>query len=919
MPRLLLRSGGEAVGSAETAACAITIAGRSSRKSSRISGRLEPVKANSGERKTTDAPLPEDCLGEAMEASHVARPAAEPARGDSGRSKVPSPVPRNFPTSKPLKMIIRNLDDSKFEQGFDSDGNLPYVYDYEADDSDDDGEEGGEEEGGAEERGDDDGDDAGVVLPLEVHAIKEFGVVRLRTELMKRGLSQCGVKDALIARLTKGRTTKIGQLGKKKRVDKPMNGLPPEALWVLLNPIKDPCEEPWNLDSALKPPTELLGPVNPKFAYEQVFERSPFTGTDEKMVVPPDKAPRHQIGRYSGTLTPQNRNKSGRIPQPRVKGGPNIDHLKKHGLCLLSDPLDWFRSVTPLYPSDNLEELEDIDAIGDATTKFCVSNWRGYTNMKAEMCGAGQKGGVYEKEWSPMTNVDLFQMLGLMTLDGVAPQTQMRRRVRPESVERTCGNDLLAKCLGKNAGRRWQMFKKFFGVQDPTTNPPPRKSCPNYKCDSAFKWSRHIWKAAWIVSKTFAADEQTCPMRGKSIYKTRCGKFKRIGDGLQADCLADDGYTFDFYFRNEPVDEHWIKKGLSPLHARLMHMFSRLEDDGHEVNMDNLYNSVKFARHAYSLQVPQDRGEPRKKRVKTQGVVRPHGRGVTELVKQTVPKNKAALEAARGTTKVAVLTGDPMSEHLIMASCVDQKPFYMLSMAAEKIDWVTKKKMIYSHTAKKEVEHSFLRWSLSDTYNNEMNDNDIADQLRLIYRCLRFLRNTKWWWAEFLFIWETGMVNAYLLMKTYYIAMGFEPKWSHWQFQEEIAWALLDPDGPPLRSATNQNKVPSRQRESTGKKRKKMTMKSVGAGGVYSSRLDPKYNHFPTPVAADKKKTTVCQLHRLAGNAINQDNKIPDGARKDVMVCKDCDAALCIKCWSVFHSKEVIENGDLWKILNDNA
>lgn len=240
-------------------------------------------------------------------------------------------------------------------------------------------------------------------------------------------------------------------------------------------------------------------------------------------------------------------------------------------------------------------------------------------------------------------------------------------------------------------------------------------------------------------------------------------------------------------------------------------------------------------------------------------------------------------------------------------------------MAAEKIDWVTKKKMIYSHTAKKEVEHSFLRWSLSDTYNNEMNDNDIADQLRLIYRCLRFLRNTKWWWAEFLFIWETGMVNAYLLMKTYYIAMGFEPKWSHWQFQEEIAWALLDPDGPPLRSATNQNKVPSRQRESTGKKRKKMTMKSVGAGGVYSSRLDPKYNHFPTPVAADKKKTTVCQLHRLAGNAINQDNKIPDGARKDVMVCKDCDAALCIKCWSVFHSKEVIENGDLWKILNDNA
>ena len=109
----------------------------------------------------------------------------------------------------------------------------------------------------------------------------------------------------LITRLIKGRNNKIRQRGKKKREDNPMIGLPPEALWVLLNPINDPCEEPWNLDSALKPPTELLGPVNPKFAYEEVFERSPFTGTDVKMVVPPDKAPRRQIGRYSGTLTAQ--------------------------------------------------------------------------------------------------------------------------------------------------------------------------------------------------------------------------------------------------------------------------------------------------------------------------------------------------------------------------------------------------------------------------------------------------------------------------------------------------------------------------------------------------------------------------------------------------------------------------------------
>ena len=323
------------------------------------------------------------------------------------------------------------------------------------------------------------------------------------------------------------------------------------------------------------------------------------------------------------------------------------------------------------------------------------------------------------------------------------------------------------------------MFKKYFGVQDPTTDTPPRAECPNYKCHSLLAWARHIWPQGWVVSRVFAADEQTCPMRGKSIYKTRCGKCKRIGDGLQCDCLADDGYTFDFYFRNEPVEDHWREKGLSPLHSRLMHMFSRLKDDGHECNMDNLYNSVNFARAAYDLEVPQETGSPRKKRVKTQGFIRASGRGVPAVVKQDVPKNRAALEAARGTTKVAVLEGDPKSDQLIVASCVDRKPFYMLSMAARTIDWIVKVRSVFSPSLKREVEHTFLRWSLSDDYNQEMNDNAIADQLRLIYRCLRFLRNTKWWWAEFLFIWETSMVNSYLKMKKFYLANNLTPRWTH--------------------------------------------------------------------------------------------------------------------------------------------
>ena len=133
--------------------------------------------------------------------------------------------------------------------------------------------------------------------------------------------------------------------------------------------------------------------------------------------------------------------------------------------------------------------------------------------------------------------------------------------------------------------------------------------------------------------------------------------------------------------------------------------------------------------------------------------------------------------------------------------------------------------MVYSHAAKKEVEHKCLWWSLNGTYNQEMNDNDIADQLRLVYRCLLFTRKTKWWWAEFLFVWETSIVNAYLLMKNFHLAMGIKPRWTHWEFHEEIAWALLDPDGPPMRKSPAESPVYQRPHNErpAGAKRRRMT------------------------------------------------------------------------------------------------
>ena len=163
-------------------------------------------------------------------------------------------------------------------------------------------------------------------------------------------------------------------------------------------------------------------------------------------------------------------------------------------------------------------------------------------------------------------------------------------------------------------------------------------------------------------------------MQGRSEYKTRCGKFKRIGDGIQTNCIANDCYTYDFYFRNKPVDKKWIDKGMCTMHAWLLRMFDNLKETGHRCKMDNLFNSVSLARAAYKL--------PSK--VLVHGVIRKSGRGVPPVVLQEELGGKRA-DAVRGTVKVAVLKDDSESHDLLVASCYDQKPFYMISHSVQEV------------------------------------------------------------------------------------------------------------------------------------------------------------------------------------------------------------------------------------------
>jgi hypothetical protein len=116
--------------------------------------------------------------------------------------------------------------------------------------------------------------------------------------------------------------------------------------------------------------------------------------------------------------------------------------------------------------------------------------------------------------------------------------------------------------------------------------------------------------------------------KGQHADKLRIN-YKKEGDGFQANCLADDGYTFTFYLRNQPAPKKYIDMGFSPLHSRVMALYDCLLEEYHMIRFDNLYMSAKFCLGSFQ----------HTKKVMVEGVTRTNQRGLPKEVIQHDIKN----------------------------------------------------------------------------------------------------------------------------------------------------------------------------------------------------------------------------------------------------------------------------------------
>ena len=371
--------------------------------------------------------------------------------------------------------------------------------------------------------------------------------------------------------------------------------------------------------------------------------------------------------------------------------------------------------------------------------------------------------------------------IGVYFLNGVSPSPRVEMKMNAQSVDPFNGNDMVYNSLGPNSERRHRHFKCFFSVQDPRIAIPSKKTHPNWKIEPLLKQALRVSKEAVIPGQDASIDEQTMGFQGNHEDKKRIDE-KNEGDGFQSDSInIEGGYTWAFYFRNQPPPPKWTDIGLCPLHARVMALIEQLQHKYHCIYMDNLYLSAKLCLVTWKYH-----------KAMIHGVCRQGGRGIPEKIKQQPLTKQDEEFAARGTLYAAICKGDPEMTPIVCTSLYDVKPFYMLSTVADEIVWNKKIMNIFCQHKRRKVKVPFYRLNLADMYNNKMGQVDVGDQLRNYYRFDHWMRKRKWWWSFWMWCMGMMLTNSYLLYKKYCEVHKLKVKYSHYEFVCNIAKAWIN-------------------------------------------------------------------------------------------------------------------------------
>jgi hypothetical protein len=738
--------------------------------------------------------------------------------------------------------------------------------------------------------------------PLALDDISKMKVAELKEALLKRGLSRNGNKKVLVDRLKDALTNHaplVLNLTNEIRDNLAGDAFHGGAYWTMI---------PQDGDIIIDENRELI--ESERFFDPTVPRNNQWEDPDR--VGPPKR-------NYNVTADREVFFMKAKVPdltangKPKYKEGkrlwkdgttddtvPNVTFLQKNNIDEHSHPAEWVNLFIPWKKDNKNEALLDMETIAN------------HTNMKIACSTASIR---RSKAVKPFTVDEVMKHFGLFMLNGLNPSPNITNKFNSQLEDPVQGNDMCNMAFGLNAVERLVDFKRFLTLVDPRIPTPNRKQDPNYKINAIIKQLIHISKKVILMGKWISVDEQTISFKGRHVDKLRISH-KKEGDGFQCDAICADGYTFTVYFRNIASPPALIEKGLCPLHARVVSMFEQLPSKYSVCGMDNLYMSSKLALYAWTCRA----------KVYVHGVTRQSGRGIPKCIEQIPQTTKENIMKNRGTVKVARLVGDPKLKDLVAVSYYDVKPFYFMTNAWKDIKWIKKHRQVWSTSLKKMVKMPYHRLNIIETYNYNMNNVDISDQLRGVYRWDHWMRKRKWWWAIMFWALQVMTTNAFVAYKKYMTLLKMKHL-SHYKFLEAVCIKWITEGSLFFRGNKKRNSrsfgVTNDDHSSTSSLTSRTSRRSINSSvstrGMNLARKRKRNIKFNDEVLDPFKGELKCRLDH--SNVMHMPSKVEnpkhkycqlcywgkkEKVHKALLRCETCEVNICINCYGIFHQEESI-------------
>jgi hypothetical protein len=320
---------------------------------------------------------------------------------------------------------------------------------------------------------------------------------------------------------------------------------------------------------------------------------------------------------------------------------------------------------------------------------------------------------------------------------------------------------------------RWEQIKRFLKLSDPSTD-KDHSDDRMHRIRELFEFFMTACKACYQPSESIALDEAMKKFKGRCKFKQYI-KNKPVRWGLKIYCVACSETAYlcnaEFYL-GKNLEE--VDQDTSVLQQTCLRLLRPFANHNRIVHIDNYYTSIPLLFALKEL------------KIKINGTVRTNRKC---LCKEVIMRKaeETQLKKNPGTYRFASFND------MVFMSWFDKRSVAMLSNAYPAVgDFVVKHwypaKAGEAGSVNGKIQKEVVIPPPVHFYNKNMGGVDTFDQYRAYIKLE--LKSNKFWHPMMWFVFESALVNSWVLYKATMQKAERNVEFSHFQFRKQIALAL---------------------------------------------------------------------------------------------------------------------------------